>query len=170
MRRQSSGSRLSPSNSSLSLNSTDCGTNNFATLRTTSIVTRQIKEHEKENQMYEQMSGYKRMRRQHQKALMQLEVKCRQELDEHRQKLDKEYDSLLQQFSKELEKLQLGHHSELEKKVKRERIDTTHMLCSFAVTKVCPIFDGRFLLCVCRVTLVSSSPDPVVSAERVVFV
>lgn len=126
MRRQSSGSRLSPSNSSLSLNSTDCGTNNFATLRTTSIVTRQIKEHEKENQMYEQMSGYKRMRRQHQKALMQLEVKCRQELDEHRQKLDKEYDSLLQQFSKELEKLQLGHHSELEKKVKRERIDGRH--------------------------------------------
>ena len=119
MRRQSSSnaSRISPSNSSASLNSTDLGGNNFATLRTTSIVTRQIKEHEKENQMYEQMSGYKRMRRQHQKALLQLEVKCRQELEEHRQRLEKEYDSLLQQFSKELEKLQMGHHQELEKKV-----------------------------------------------------
>lgn len=67
--------------------------------------------------MYEQMSGYKRMRRQHQKALFQLEVKCRQELEEHRQKLEKEYESLLQQFSKELEKLQLTHRLELEKKV-----------------------------------------------------
>lgn len=119
LRRQSSSntSRLSPSNSSASLNSTECGANNFATLRTTSIVTRQIKEHDKENQMYEQMSGYKRMRRQHQKALLQLEVKCRQELEDHKQKLDKEYDNLLQQFSKELEKLQVGHQQELERKV-----------------------------------------------------
>lgn len=67
--------------------------------------------------MYEQMSGYKRMRRQHQKAIVQLEVKCRQELEEHKIKLDKEYESLLQQFSKELEKLQSNHHTELERKV-----------------------------------------------------
>lgn len=104
-------------NSSASLNSAEMGANNFATLRTTSIVTRQIKEHEKENQMYEQMSGYKRMRRQHQKGLFQLEAKCRQELEDHKQKLDKEYDSLLLQFSKELEKLQAAHHQELERKV-----------------------------------------------------
>ena len=114
----SNASRLSPSNSSTSLNSAEMGANNFATLRTTSIVTRQIKEHDKENQMYEQMSGYKRMRRQHQKALLQLEAKCRQELEEHKQRLDKEYDSLLLQFSKELEKLQTAHHQELERKVR----------------------------------------------------
>lgn len=58
--------------SSTSLNSADVGANNFATIRTTSIVTRQIKEHEQENHMHEQMSGYKRMRRQHQKALIQV--------------------------------------------------------------------------------------------------
>ncbi|RWS13556.1 serine/threonine protein kinase TAO1-like protein [Dinothrombium tinctorium] len=120
LRRQSSNcvSRVSPSNSSASLNSAELGANNFATLRTTSIVTRQIKEHEKENQMYEQMSGYKRMRRQHQKAIVQLEAKCRQELEEHKQKLDKEYESLLTQFSKELEKLQIKHQQELERKSK----------------------------------------------------
>lgn len=93
------------------------GANNFATLRTTSIVTRQIQEHEKENQMHEQMSGYKRMRRQHMKAIVQLEAKCRQEIEEHKQKLDKEYENLLQQFSKELEKLQFKHQQDLEKKV-----------------------------------------------------
>lgn len=105
--------------SSTSLNSTDAGaTNNFATIRTTSIVTRQMKEHEQENQMHEQMSGYKRMRRQHQKALVQMEAKCIQEMDDHKQKLDKEYESLLQQFSKELEKLQMKHQQDLEKKLK----------------------------------------------------
>lgn len=90
LRRQSSSnlsSRMSPSNSMVSLNSTEVCGNNFATLRTTSIVTRQIKEHEKENQMYEQLSGYKRMRKQHLKAIVQLEMKCRQELEEHKQKL-----------------------------------------------------------------------------------
>lgn len=104
-------------NSSASINSVELGGNNFATLRTTSIVTRQLKEHARENPLNEQMSGYKRMRRQHQKAILQLEVKCRSEIDEHKQKLDKEYESLLQQFGKELEKLQTKHAQELEKKV-----------------------------------------------------
>ncbi|XP_023235832.1 serine/threonine-protein kinase Tao isoform X1 [Centruroides vittatus] len=120
MRGQRSSVRVSPSNSSsTSLNSTDVGANNFATIRTTSIVTRQMKEHEQENQMHEQMSGYKRMRRQHQKALIQLEAKCRQEMEEHKQKLDKEYENLLQQFSKELEKLQMKHQQDLERKLKQ---------------------------------------------------
>lgn len=91
--------------------------NNFATLRTTSIVTRQLKEHARENQLHEQMSGYKRMRRQHQKAIIQLEMRCRAEIEEHKTKLDKEYETLLQAFGKELEKLQLKHQAELEKKV-----------------------------------------------------
>lgn len=109
---------VSQNSSSTSLNSTDASANNFATIRTTSIVTRQIKEHEQENQMHDQMSGYKRMRRQHQKALVQMEAKCIQEMDEHKQKLDKEYETLLQQFSKELEKLQMKHQQDLERKLK----------------------------------------------------
>lgn len=47
------------------------GANNFATIRTTSIVTKQQKEHMQE-EMHEQMSGYKRMRREHQGALVSI--------------------------------------------------------------------------------------------------
>ena len=39
---------------------------NFATIRTTSIVQRQQKEHLQETEMQDQMSGYKRLRRDHQ--------------------------------------------------------------------------------------------------------
>lgn len=70
--------------------------------------------------MHEQMSGYKRLRRQHQKSLIQLEVKCRQEMEDHKQKLDKEYETLLTQFSKELEKLQMKHQQDLERKVSKK--------------------------------------------------
>ncbi|KAG1657880.1 Serine/threonine-protein kinase TAO1 [Nymphon striatum] len=94
------------------------GANNFATIRTTSIVTKQQKDHEHANIMHEQMSGYKRMRRQHQKQLLQLEEKCRQEMEDHKQRLDKEYENLLHCFSKDLEKLQMKHQQELERKSK----------------------------------------------------
>lgn len=47
------------------------GGNNFATIRTTSIVTKQQKEHMQE-EMHEQMTGYKRMRREHQAALFKV--------------------------------------------------------------------------------------------------
>ena len=46
-------------------------TNHFATIRTTSIVSKQQKEHMQE-EMHEQMSGYKRMRREHQSALVKV--------------------------------------------------------------------------------------------------
>jgi thousand and one amino acid protein kinase len=49
----------------------DHGANNFATIRTTSIVTKQQKEHMQE-EMHEQMTGYKRMRREHQAALLKV--------------------------------------------------------------------------------------------------
>uniref|UniRef100_A0A1B6LLJ8 non-specific serine/threonine protein kinase n=1 Tax=Graphocephala atropunctata TaxID=36148 RepID=A0A1B6LLJ8_9HEMI len=94
------------------------GPNNFATLRTTSIVTKQQKEHMQE-EMHEQMSGYKRMRREQQSALIKLEERCKVEMDNHKQVLDKEYEALLQQFSKELEKLQIKHQQDLEKKMKQ---------------------------------------------------
>ena len=49
--------------------------NNFATIRTTSIVTKQHKEHEHTNELREQFAGYKRMRKQHQKQLQQVSKK-----------------------------------------------------------------------------------------------
>lgn len=122
----STGPRISPSESSVSMKSNEIsgfgfmvpGTNaNFATIRTTSIVTRQMQEHAKEN-MHEQMSGYRRMRRQHQKTLVQLETKCKQEIEEHKQKLDKEYEALLQSFTRELQANQAKHQKELERKLK----------------------------------------------------
>jgi len=90
---------------------------NFATIRTTSIVQRQQKEHLQE-EMHEQMSGYKRLRRDHQAALAKLEDVCRGEMEKHKGVLDKEYEQLLTQFSKELEKLQLRHQEELGKRLK----------------------------------------------------
>ncbi|KAL1122380.1 hypothetical protein AAG570_003785 [Ranatra chinensis] len=94
------------------------GANNFATIKTTTIVTKQQKEHMQE-EMHEQMSGYKRMRREHQGALIKLEEKCKLEMDNHKQLLDKEYEALLQKFSKELEELQVKHQQELERKLKQ---------------------------------------------------
>lgn len=41
------------------------------------------------------------------------------EIEEHKQKLDKEYEALLQHFSKDLEKLQMKHQQELDKKLKQ---------------------------------------------------
>ncbi len=89
---------------------------NFATIRTTSIVQRQQKEHLHE-EMHDQMSGYKRLRRDHQAALARLEEACRQEMEKHKTQLDREYEQLLTQFSKDLERLQLKHQEELGKKV-----------------------------------------------------
>lgn len=91
---------------------------NFATIRTTSIVQRQQKEHLQE-EMHEQMSGYKRMRRDHQAALARLEDNCRQEMEKHKNLLDREYEQLLTQFSKDLERLQVKHQEELAKTVGR---------------------------------------------------
>ena len=39
-------------------------------------------------------------------------------MEEHRQKLDKEYEQLMQNFCKELEKLRAKHVQDLEKKVR----------------------------------------------------
>lgn len=58
--------------------------------------------------MHEQMSGYKRMRREHQSALMKLEERCKLEMEGHKTQLDKEYELLLGTFSRDLEKLQVN--------------------------------------------------------------
>ena len=105
---------LSGAASSLTDNDGTIDPKNFATIRTTSIVQRQQKEHLHE-EMHDQMSGYKRLRRDHQAALARLEEQCRQEMEKHKQMLDREYEQLLTQFSRELERLQV-HNSFLRKK------------------------------------------------------
>lgn len=104
--------------SNASNRSLEPGANNFATIRTTSIVTKQIKDHEVSNELREQFAGYKRMRKQHQKQLLSLESKYKQEMEEHKQRLDKEYDNLKQQFAVELEKLKKKQFQDLEKRQK----------------------------------------------------
>lgn len=89
---------------------------NFKTIRPTSVVTRQIKDHE--NEQRQQFSGYKRMRRQHQKQIQQLETKLKQELDELRDRLDKEFNQCVQANIKELDKLLSRHTTDIEKKDK----------------------------------------------------
>ncbi|XP_071486421.1 serine/threonine-protein kinase TAO3-like [Diadema antillarum] len=89
---------------------------NFKTIRPSSEVTRQIKEHE--NDQRQQFSGYRRMRRQHQKQIQQLEMKLKQESDELRDKLDREFGQCVQTNSRELERLLTKHSTEIEKKDK----------------------------------------------------
>ncbi|TFJ96412.1 NADH-ubiquinone oxidoreductase [Platysternon megacephalum] len=90
----------------------------FATIRTASLVTRQIQEHEQDSALREQMSGYKRMRRQHQKQLLALENKLKAELDEHQLRLDKELEAHRSSFSAEAEKLAKKHQAIFEKEAK----------------------------------------------------
>uniref|UniRef100_A0A672MRC7 Serine/threonine-protein kinase TAO3 n=1 Tax=Sinocyclocheilus grahami TaxID=75366 RepID=A0A672MRC7_SINGR len=81
-------------------------------------VTRQIHEHEQENELREQMSGYKRMRRQHQKQLIALENKLKAEMDEHRLKLQKELETHANNAFIELEKLAKKHVMQTDKEMK----------------------------------------------------
>ncbi|XP_030649460.1 serine/threonine-protein kinase TAO2 [Chanos chanos] len=90
----------------------------FATIRTASLVTRQIQEHEQGSALREQMSGYKRMRRQHQKQLLALENKLKTEMDEHQLRLDKELETQRNNFSSEADKLSKKHQAILEKEMK----------------------------------------------------
>ncbi|KAK7477446.1 hypothetical protein BaRGS_00031348 [Batillaria attramentaria] len=88
--------------------------NNFATIRTTSIVRQEIKQHERSNE-YRNFTVYKRLRKQHQKELQSMESRFKGEMEEHKQKLDREYENLRAKFSKELERLRQTHTSELER-------------------------------------------------------
>ncbi|XP_009641138.1 serine/threonine-protein kinase TAO3 [Egretta garzetta] len=95
----------------------------FATIKSASLVTRQIHEHEQENELREQMSGYKRMRRQHQKQLIALENKLKAEMDEHRLKLQKEVETHANNSSIELEKLAKKQVAVMEKEAKAAAAD-----------------------------------------------
>ncbi len=89
-----------------------------------------MQEHEQDSELREQMSGYKRMRRQHQKHLMALENKLKGEMDEHRLRLDKELESQRNNFTQEMEKLLKKHQTALDKDVCRQTV-TTHTKCKF---------------------------------------
>uniref|UniRef100_A0A8C2DNZ9 non-specific serine/threonine protein kinase n=1 Tax=Cyprinus carpio TaxID=7962 RepID=A0A8C2DNZ9_CYPCA len=78
-------------------------------------VTRQMQEHEQDSELREQMSGYKRMRRQHQKHIMALENKLKAEMDEHRLRLDKELEAQRNSFAAEMEKLVKKNQASIEK-------------------------------------------------------
>ncbi|KAJ8286016.1 hypothetical protein GJAV_G00033570 [Gymnothorax javanicus] len=95
----------------------------FATIKSASLVTRQIQEHEQENELREQMSGYKRMRRQHQKQLIALENKLKAEMDEHRLRLQKEVETQANNAFIELEKLAKKHAIHTEKEMKTASAD-----------------------------------------------
>ncbi|KAF0025383.1 hypothetical protein F2P81_022264 [Scophthalmus maximus] len=77
-----------------------------------------IQEHEQGSALREQMSGYKRMRRQHQKQLMGLENKLKAEMDEHQLRLDKELENQRNSFSMDGEKLSKKHQGIQEKETK----------------------------------------------------
>ncbi|MCP9258326.1 Serine/threonine-protein kinase TAO1 [Dirofilaria immitis] len=87
----------------------------FSTLRTTKLISKELEEYNRENNIYEQMSGYKRLRQQHQKELKQLEEKCAMEMESFKQKADKEYENLLNVFSKELQRLRSSQNTEKDK-------------------------------------------------------
>ncbi|XP_034103636.1 serine/threonine-protein kinase Tao isoform X3 [Drosophila sulfurigaster albostrigata] len=70
-------------------------------------------------EMHEQMSGYKRMRREHQATLLKLEEKCKVEMETHKSALDKEYDNLLHNFTRELDRLGAKHQQDLERRSKQ---------------------------------------------------
>uniref|UniRef100_A0A915PGN9 non-specific serine/threonine protein kinase n=1 Tax=Setaria digitata TaxID=48799 RepID=A0A915PGN9_9BILA len=99
----------------------------FSTLRTTKLISRELEEYNRENNIYEQMSGYKRLRQQHQKELKQLEEKCAMEMESFKQKADKEYENLLNTFSKELQRLRTSQNTEKDKKL-REYDETERRL------------------------------------------
>uniref|UniRef100_A0A8D3D9N2 Serine/threonine-protein kinase TAO3 n=1 Tax=Scophthalmus maximus TaxID=52904 RepID=A0A8D3D9N2_SCOMX len=86
-------------------------------------VTKQIHEHEQDSELREQMSGYKRMRRQHQKQLIALENKLKAEMDEHRLKLQKEVETQANNAYIELEKLAKRHTVLGEKEMKTALAD-----------------------------------------------
>ena len=59
-------------------------TNRFATIRSAQVIHRQINQHQEENRHRDQLQGYKKMRREHQKHLISYENKLKGEMDEYR--------------------------------------------------------------------------------------
>lgn len=90
----------------------------FSTLRTIKIIAKEVQEYQAENNLYEQMCGYKRLRQQHHKELQQLEERCRVETENTRLKLDREYEQLYQNCQKEIVKVKAQIQIELDRRVR----------------------------------------------------
>uniref|UniRef100_A0A3P8SUF3 non-specific serine/threonine protein kinase n=1 Tax=Amphiprion percula TaxID=161767 RepID=A0A3P8SUF3_AMPPE len=86
----------------------------IATIKSASL----IQEHEQDFELREQMSGYKRMRRQHQKQLIALENRLKAEMDEHRLRLQKELETHANNTYIELERLAKRHAAQTDKEMK----------------------------------------------------
>ncbi|KAE8285084.1 Serine/threonine-protein kinase TAO3 [Larimichthys crocea] len=67
------------------------------------------------------MSGYKRMRRQHQKQLIALENRLKAEMDEHRLRLQKELETQANNTYIELERLAKRHAAQTDKELQLKR-------------------------------------------------
>uniref|UniRef100_A0A0N4ZFZ5 non-specific serine/threonine protein kinase n=1 Tax=Parastrongyloides trichosuri TaxID=131310 RepID=A0A0N4ZFZ5_PARTI len=103
----------------------------FSTLKTTKIISKEVDEYKRENNMYEQMVGYKRLRQQHQKEMKIQEDRNNVELDSLKLKLEREYDQLIQSSVKELNKSRqqaksqmdrlIKDHEDMEKKMKKQK-------------------------------------------------
>ncbi|XP_076434862.1 serine/threonine-protein kinase TAO3-like isoform X1 [Babylonia areolata] len=107
--------------------SLEVAANNFATIRTTSIVRQEIKQHAHSNE-YRNFTIYKRLRKMHQKELQSMETRFKGEMEEHKQKLDREYESLRVKFSKELDRLKTNNASELEKHLKNKSAEEKKLM------------------------------------------
>jgi len=95
----------------------------FATIRSAQVIHRQINQHQEENRHRDQLQGYKKMRREHQKHLISYENKLKGEMDEYSAKLTKELELLLKQFADELERMLKRHKTELHKEEKNSLQD-----------------------------------------------
>ena len=90
----------------------------FATIRPANVIARQQQEHQQSDAYREQLQGYKRLRQQHQKQILNLEQKQQSEMMEHRRSLEREFEAQMHSFDKEMEKLKAKHKAELEQKVR----------------------------------------------------
>ncbi|KAF8357822.1 kin-18 [Pristionchus pacificus] len=106
----------------------------FATLRTTKQITREQEEAKRENNVYEQMNGYQRMRQTNIKELQQLEERCRMEAEALRARLEKEMDVSLGAAQQERGRLRKVHAVEAEKR-RREGEEGEKRLRKQIVTK-----------------------------------
>jgi len=104
----------------------------FSTLRTTKVISREVEEYKRDDNIYEQMVGYKRLRQQHHKELKQLEERCKVEGATLQQKQDKEYDQLLVTCQKECQKVRTQVQVDLE----RQRRDNEEAMRKFRKQKL----------------------------------
>ena len=96
----------------------------FATIKSASLVTKQIQEHEQESKLREQMSGYKCMRRQHQKQLIALEKLAKRHIVHMKKELTTFLDNQKRQYKlcKEKIKEEMNEDHSTPKKEKQERL------------------------------------------------